>query len=369
MEASSDSESAINSPIKSPEKLEEEEEEEKEEERQRLSTFQCTLFDPETVRKLAQSFLPGIATACVDHTSGDPFNSPGSVASDLRREMVEYVTRRSEAFVAETVLVEPGPEFFSHPYDVVSDFLEDFAALKRSLFARVSGWALSEKREDKIDDFAHEIATNGFWPTEARESVARTLLKNIDVRNEFCCGEDFGSPEELAGHVRELCLFRPLTCRSEGCDSIFSAKNAEIHGSVCGFRVVPCEQGCSERVTRREMDRHCVASCEMRLVSCPFYALGCRSTVPYRGLDRHCSEGLRSHLLCVLRSVHKKVIREEEELNRRAERVENASLPGELEKARDVRLLTSAVKNLEAKLGPYIPEETPETTTLEAKET
>ncbi|TKY61856.1 hypothetical protein E2542_SST11709 [Spatholobus suberectus] len=46
----------------------------------------CDLCDTEVVHKLAQMFLPRLANACVDNTSGDLFKTPGSVAVDLRKE-------------------------------------------------------------------------------------------------------------------------------------------------------------------------------------------------------------------------------------------------------------------------------------------
>jgi homogentisate solanesyltransferase len=118
-------------------------------------TFKCDLADTEIVHKIAQVFLPGLATACVN-TTGDVFRSPASVAVDMRKEMVDYLTQRSETFVAESVILEGASEteVSDHPYDIISkDFVDDFASSKRSLFSRVSGWLLSEKREDKIDDF------------------------------------------------------------------------------------------------------------------------------------------------------------------------------------------------------------------------
>ncbi|MCI05363.1 TRAF-type zinc finger protein, partial [Trifolium medium] len=68
--------------------------------------FHCDLHDTEVVHKLAQMFLPGLASACVDHTTGAPFNTPGSVADDMRKEMKDYLTQRSESFVAESVILD-----------------------------------------------------------------------------------------------------------------------------------------------------------------------------------------------------------------------------------------------------------------------
>ena len=61
--------------------------------------FKCDLADTEIVHKIAQEFLPGLATACVDNTTGDMFRSPASVAVDMRKEMVDYLMQRNETVV------------------------------------------------------------------------------------------------------------------------------------------------------------------------------------------------------------------------------------------------------------------------------
>jgi homogentisate solanesyltransferase len=72
-------------------------------------SFKCDLSDTEIVHKIAQAFLPGLASACVDNTSGGIFKSPASVAVDMRKELVDYLTHRSESFIAEFVILEAGP--------------------------------------------------------------------------------------------------------------------------------------------------------------------------------------------------------------------------------------------------------------------
>lgn len=286
-----------------PEKIEDEEIKE--------PSFHCDLCDAEMVHKVAQLFLPGLATACVDNTSGDIFRTPGSVAADMRKEMVDYITMRSETCVAESVILENAPdaEVSDHPYDIISDFVEDFVSTKRNLFSRVSGWVLSEKREDKIDDFVQEMDINGFWPLDRRETIAQSLLKNVDFKSEFHCDKKFQSVEELAEHV-DNCGFRSLTCTNEGCTSRFCASHAEQHDSVCPFKIISCEQKCSALIMRREMDRHCITVCPMKLVNCPFHNLGCQSPVPYCLIAEHCTESFDSHLLCILHSVHKEASEE-----------------------------------------------------------
>uniref|UniRef100_A0A6N2MVY8 TRAF-type domain-containing protein n=1 Tax=Salix viminalis TaxID=40686 RepID=A0A6N2MVY8_SALVM len=318
--------------------------------KERGHLFHCELYDTEIVRKIGQIFLPGLSSACVDNTTGDMFRSPGSVAVDVRKEMIDYLTQRSESFVAESVVLEGGPdaEVSDHPYDIISVMVDDFASLKRSLFGRVSGWLLSEKREDKIDDFIQEMETNGFWLLEKREAIAQILVKNVDYKNIFHCDKKFNTVEELAEHVVN-CGFRTMNCTNEGCTTVFCASQLEKHDSACPFKIIPCEQQCSENIMRREMDRHCITVCLMKIVNCPFYVVGCQSTVPQSMVQQHHSDNLHSHLLNTLKGIHEGAL--EEDLKRRVDQIVELS-SGQLADDRDVRSLILKVKDLEAKLGP-----------------
>lgn len=285
----------------------------------------CDLCDTEVVHKLAQMFLPGLASACVDNTSGDLFKTPGLVANDLRKEMIDYLTLRSESFVAESVILEGGPdgEESDHPFDIISNFVDDFVSLKRNLFSRVSGWLLSEKREDKIDDFVQEMEMKGFWTLDRRETIAETLLKNVDFENSFHCSMNFNSKEELASHVTG-CNFRTMICQNEGCNSRFCAGHLKKHDSTCPFKIIQCEQKCSDNIMRRDMDRHCITVCPMKLVNCPFFAVGCRSAVAQCMIEKHFSDDIRSHLWHLLKGIHKEA--SGEDLKRRVDQIVEVSL-------------------------------------------
>ncbi|RZB48905.1 hypothetical protein D0Y65_052077 [Glycine soja] len=323
-----------------------------EDEKQGGPLLHCDLCDTEVVHKLAQMFLPGLASACVDNTSGDLFKTPGSVAVDLRKEMIEYVTQRSESFVAESVILEGGPdgEESDHPFDIISDFVDDFVSSKRNLFSRVSGWLLSEKREDRIDDFVQEMEMNGFWTLDRRETIAETLLKNVDFENSYHCNMSFNSAEELVNHV-DNCNFRTMICENEGCNSRFCAAHLKNHDSTCPFKIIPCEQKCSDCIMRREMDRHCITICPMKLVNCPFYVVGCRSAVAQCMIEKHRLDDVHSHLWHLLKGIYKQAYGDD--LKRRVEQIVQASSSSRLAEARDVRSLNFIVKDIEAKLGPF----------------
>lgn len=313
--------------------------------------FHCDFCDTELVHKLTEVFLPALACACVDNTTGDPFKTPGSVAVDLRKEMIDFVTQKSESFVAESVILEGSTDeqVLDHPFDIISSFIDEFVNTKRNLLSQVSGWLLSDKREDKIDDFVQEMEMNGFWSIDRRETLAKTLVKNVDFKSSFHCSMSFNSALDLANHV-DGCTFRPVFCQNEGCDARFCAGHLEEHDSTCDFKIVPCEQKCTDSIMRREMDRHCITVCPMKLVNCPFYGVGCRSSIAQSMIGKHCSDDIESHLLVMLKGVHQGV--SDEDLRRLVEQIVQAASSSKLAEARDVRSFKNIVKDLEVKLRP-----------------
>ncbi|KAG0486050.1 hypothetical protein HPP92_008145 [Vanilla planifolia] len=278
-----------------------------------IGSYQCDLCDAELVHQIAQLILSGLSAACVDSTTGDFFRSPAMVAIELRKAMVDYITQRSETCISETLLLaqeadgglgRPFEQVIDDPAEIVACLMEDFAATKRNLLGRVSGWILSDSREDKIDDFVQEMEMNHFWMIDRREAVSEVLVRNLDYKNEFHCSMKFEGEQQLAEH-KSVCSFRPVKCSNLGCRVKFCAVHEDQHDSVCAYKVLPCDQKCPEMVLRREMDRHCVTVCTMKLMNCPFYQVGCHSAIPRCTLKEHCRKNLLAHLMCVLPVVHR----------------------------------------------------------------
>lgn len=115
------------------------------------------------------------------------------------------------------------------------------------------------------------------------------------------CNAKFEDETELAKHKGEECLFRPLGCAHDGCTEVFSALHEETHDATCPFKLLPCEQGCKERVPRGDMDKHCVTTCAMKLVACPFEGVGCKESLHQCEVDAHCDTCTQLHLKMVLR--------------------------------------------------------------------
>ncbi|KAJ1696088.1 hypothetical protein LUZ63_004600 [Rhynchospora breviuscula] len=320
-----------------------------------LLHFDCPNCDTELVHKVAQLLLTGLATACIDNTAGDPFRSYASVAVPLRKEMVDYLTDRSQKFITESIVgtAEAVPdqqlEVSDDPAEIISDFMDEFANFKRNLLGRVSGWLLSENREDKIDDFAQDMETDNFWPIDRREGISAIFIKNVDLKRKFHCGDKYESADKLQEHMSD-CTYRKIICENEGCRAKFSAFSKDGHDEVCAYKIVECEQKCGERLLRRDMDRHCITVCKMRMVNCPFYQIGCESAFVQSELAKHCQDFLTSHVLYVLKVVHKREGLNEDELEAHSHILKESDSWKDLSEARDVRSLTWAVKDLEAKL-------------------
>ena len=100
----------------------------------------------------------------------------------------------------------------------------------------MSGWLLSEQKEEKIDDFVEELETMGFWVKGRRENLAKDLLKSIDLINAYHCEMKFESSEELTLH-KSKCGLRPVNCANEGCREVFSAVYAEKHDESCPLKL------------------------------------------------------------------------------------------------------------------------------------
>jgi hypothetical protein len=290
------------------------------------SLLQCPYCDSEAMHKLAQFLLPGLAAVCVDGTTGDLFRNPSAVAVDLRKEMVNYITQRSETFISDALIKsvanqDPQNQMPEDPFEIVSIFMDDFSSTKRNIIGHVSGWLLSDNRDDKIDDFVQEMEMTRFWPLERREAIAEVLLKNVDLKTKFHCPEKYENEERLAHHM-EQCTFRPVTCPNDRCRAMVSVRCMQDHDAACPFKVLLCEQNCDKRLLRHDMDRHCVTVCPMRPMKCPF---GCDSSFPERNLEQHCLEFLQPHLIKVLKMIHKKGL-SADELKERALLLEKVKL-------------------------------------------
>jgi hypothetical protein len=151
------------------------------------SLLQCPYCDSEAMHKLAQFLLPGLAAVCIDGTTGDLFRKPCDVAVDMRKEMVDYITERSETFISDALIESeanqaPENEMPEDPFEIVSIFMDDFSSSKRNIIGHVSGWLLSDNREDKIDGFGRWTGgrllprfSSRMWTSRQSSTVLRSM--------------------------------------------------------------------------------------------------------------------------------------------------------------------------------------------------
>eukprot|EP00249_Psilotum_nudum_P007089 c20300_g1_i3 orf=685-1842(-) len=263
-----------------------------------LVSLECGYYDVEQVQLMSQMLLVTLGTACVEKTYGGLFNSPAKVVEDVKKEMVEILHRRSDAFAEGSGSFEDSASLPS-PVIVVENILDDFVQAQTGLLSRFSKRIINtEKKEDRIEDFVQELDTAGAWMVGCREDLAKALFKCLDHSNLLICAMKFESNEDLVEH-KSKCALRPVTCANEGCGEVFSAIHDKVHDSTCPSKLIACEQNCKALVKRSEMDKHCITDCPMKLVNCPFYHMGCAATLPQGVLEQHCTEFTGSHLLCL----------------------------------------------------------------------
>ncbi|EEE60524.1 hypothetical protein OsJ_13860 [Oryza sativa Japonica Group] len=163
-----------------------------------------------------RSCSPGLLRYALNDERANSPGNPSVVAVDMRKEMVDYVTQRSETFISDSLIESEASqdqenEMPVDPFEIVSIFMDDFSSTKRNIIGHVSGWLMSDSREDKIDDFVQEMEMTRFWPLERREVIAEVLLKNVDLKTKYHCPEKYENEERLADHKAQ-CSFRPVTC-------------------------------------------------------------------------------------------------------------------------------------------------------------
>ena len=57
----------------------------------------------------------------------------------------------------------------ARPTEIAKEMLENFIKSKRTMFARVSGMVIDAHKDDKVDDFVHELDLTGVWLVGRRE--------------------------------------------------------------------------------------------------------------------------------------------------------------------------------------------------------
>ncbi|KAG0591019.1 hypothetical protein KC19_1G143200 [Ceratodon purpureus] len=266
--------------------------------------LECGFYDVEEVNRLTEALLVALAAACVEKTSGT-FSQRAAVVPDVKKDMLEYLNQQSESYAnggtgSQSVKLAGLSNLVAHPTQIVNDILENFIKSKRNMFSRVSG--MVSPKDDKIDDFVHELDRSGVWLAGRREVLAKALMKRIDQRKTYHCDMKFESEKELAQH-QVSCVMRPVSCSNEGCDAVYSATHAEAHDASCVYKLLPCFLDCESSVRRMDMEKHCATVCPMKRINCPYHSVGCLHVMAQGLLESHCTEYMGRHLLETLQYV------------------------------------------------------------------
>jgi len=152
-----------------------------------------------------------------------------------------------------------------------------------------------------------KIAVSKYLDKNERLALAKLLIKDID-RYSFklhckveSCGSTNGESEHTVGiAATRLCEFRLVTCPNENCPAVISFKYKDDHDSECGFKRLPCSNGCGEAVPRNQMNDHVKTRCILRPAECPLKCVGCNAVVQAQDTSRHLNESADQHLILVV---------------------------------------------------------------------
>ncbi|MCO5604060.1 hypothetical protein L7F22_058217 [Adiantum nelumboides] len=264
---------------------------------------ECEYYDVEQVHGVARYLLRTVATACIEKTCGDLFRSPLSALDEAKKELIDFLhTQPPPSLSPFDLNLSPSPS------DRAKALLDQFVNSKTKLLSRVSSKLVSaDKKEEKLEELEQDLQHNEKWIFGQRERLAKDFIKALDTARSSVCALKFSSHEELAEH-KGICPFRPITCENQGCGHVLSALHGAEHDVACGFKLLPCEQACDALIMRSQMDKHCITTCPMKLVQCPFFHVGCGLTLPQSMVEEHCTASMGLHLNSVLQSMQKQEV-------------------------------------------------------------
>ena len=290
--------------------------------------LECGQFDLEEVSRLSAIFLHKLAVLTVERKSGDPFKPTATMATEVRKDLLEFLNKTSgtyeveskkelarqvdsekredeETITRETFHGMSLSETRREPPDqVILKMLESFLEKKRNFFTSLSNKLINgSKTDEKVEALERELAEQNFWPEERREILAKGMIQRVDTVKMNHCDARFpiDQPNALAEH-RALCRFAPTPCPNAGCNRIGSAMHIQQHDSVCLWKLLPCTQSCGLSVCRGKLQEHASTTCRMKPVTCPFAQFGCSLSLKQGQVEEHLGAGMQSHLLMLLQS-------------------------------------------------------------------
>ena len=109
------------------------------------------------------------------------------------------------------------------------------------------------------------------------------------------CAEYFPR-QGITTHEIEECPQRPFSCDYCGDYDADYESVVTKHWPTCGFRPVPCPNGCGVYPERQNLERHVSSDCPLSTVNCDFHFAGCGRQLSRKDMPSHLSESVVHHL-------------------------------------------------------------------------
>lgn len=104
-----------------------------------------------------------------------------------------------------------------------------------------------------------------------------------------------GSYAQIDSHLAECQKSLELPGNSKQMSCVmclrkFDLNQLEQHQKNCEFQKLPCENGCSQKIMRKNMDFHVQAACMLAVQSCSFAPYGCSFSARTEEVLKHCED-------------------------------------------------------------------------------
>jgi hypothetical protein len=147
-----------------------------------------------------------------------------------------------------------------------------------------------------------ELISKKYFPEEERLAYAKLLVKDVDrYAFQLHCNKESCAVYRETGNDSDCsaCEFRLMNCQNPNCTERFSFKYQTYHDEECGFKLLPCTNGCGMEVSRNELATHVRDKCILRAAECPLNCLGCTTVVRAQDVSRHLNESADQHFMFV----------------------------------------------------------------------
>nr|XP_058965254.1 TNF receptor-associated factor 5-like [Pocillopora verrucosa] len=141
------------------------------------------------------------------------------------------------------------------------------------------------------------------WKGELRavqKHQSECLFKVVECPNEGC--KEKLTRRDMNNHKITECVWREVSC--EYCRGSFIVKNKQQHHNVCQKFPVQCTNICGlSNIPREKLLAHIRDDCPLTEIDCKYKNLGCQSAFPRTRTKSHLESHMESHLLLAVCSL------------------------------------------------------------------